>query len=131
MTETEIIDARIFAEMRAEQAAQIIAQGFSLNGKVTPITDLAYFIQLAEAGKRIIADPEVSTVTATIASMSGSYEATKEDLNKILAGFETIRSNAVKVELGELNFDDVQAPLEPPWRHPDGMSSTLLTVCPA
>ena len=98
--------------LRESQATEVIKAGFSLNGKVTPIADIYQVIQLAEAGKRIISAADVATTTATIGSMSGTYEATLGDLNKILAGLETIRSNSIKVELGELIFEDVQAPLE-------------------
>jgi hypothetical protein len=99
------------APSKEAQSLLVISSGFSLNGKVTPITDLLYFIQLAQAGKIIIEAGDVATQTVTIPSMTGSYEATLADVNKILAGLETVRSNSIKVELGELTFDTVEMPL--------------------
>ena len=96
---------------KAAQAAQVIAAGFSLNGKVTPVTDYLYFIQLAQAGKLILESSDITTATVTIPSLSGTYEATLADVNKILAGLETIRSKSLKVESGELVITEI-LPLE-------------------
>jgi len=92
----------VAAGLRAEQAADVIAAGFTLNSKVTPINDLLYFIQLAQAGKVIIEAGDVSTTTVTIQSTSGSYEADLTAVNKILAGLEAVRSKSIKVEMGEV-----------------------------
>ena len=106
-----LLDVEASKKPKFTDAEQVIQAGFSLRGKVTPVTDMLYFIQLAQAGKQIVMAGDVTTQTVTIPSASGSYEATLDDLNAILAGLETIRSQSIKVEFDEVAFEDITMPL--------------------